>query len=251
MQWFRMYAEAVDDDKLRLLAFEDRWHFVALLCLKAGGVLDSDPQTLDRRIAVKLGLMPPDLAEVKRRLREIGLIEESWQPLAWGKRQYESDHSGAERSKRWRRKSKRHGDVSGTSQKRRSDGPDTEQNRTDTEQNRKNPLTPKGGGFHADVIGVYHELLPDLPAVRDWPARRQKKLDARIADRLKAGKPADQLDYWRALFKQVHASDFLCGRKGDWRCPGLEWLLEDKNFTKVIEGAYRNNESMNGSGHAR
>src|SRR5690348_12685103 len=129
MQWFRMYAEAVDDDKLRLLAFEDRWHFVALLCLKAGGVLDSDPQTLERRIAIKLGLMPPDLAEVKRRLREIGLIEDNWQPLGWGKRQFESDHTGAERSRRYRRKAKRSGDVSETSRKRRSDGP--EQNRTD------------------------------------------------------------------------------------------------------------------------
>lgn len=249
MQWFRMYAEAVDDDKLRLLAFEDRWHFVALLCLKAGGVLDSDPPTLERRIAIKLGLMPPDLAEVKRRLREIGLIDDDWQPVRWGDRQFESDHSGAERSRRWRRKSKRHGDVSRTSPKRCSDGPDTEQNRTDTEQKRT-PQPPKGGGFHADVIAAYHEILPELPSVRDWPERRRRKLDDRIAERVKAGKPADKVDYWRALFTQVHASDFLCGRKADWRCPGLEWLLEPKNFTKVIEGAYRNNEGMNAH-HAR
>jgi hypothetical protein len=119
----------------------------------------------------------------------------------------------------------------------------------------EDPLTPKGGRratreFHEQVIASYHELLPDLPTVRDWPDRRSRKLDARISERVKAGKPANTVDYWRALFTQVQASDFLCGRKGDWRCPGLEWLLEPKNFTKVIEGAYRNNEGMNGH-HAR
>ena len=35
MQWFRLYAGIVDDEKLRLLAFEDRWHYVALLALKS------------------------------------------------------------------------------------------------------------------------------------------------------------------------------------------------------------------------
>jgi len=187
MQWFRMYAEAVDDDKLRLLAFEDRWHFVALLCLKSGGVLDSDPPTLERRIAVKLGLMPADLAEVKRRLREIGLIGEDWQPLAWGKRQFESDHSGALRSRRWRKKTKRHGDVTETSQQRRSDGPEQIQNRTDTEQSKRaRPQRARRApeGFYPDLAYALREI-PDLDAERearkfkdwefktprsDWPA---------------------------------------------------------------------------------
>lgn len=117
----------------------------------------------------------------------------------------------------------------------------------------KTPIPPKGAAadpkLHEQIIAAYHEVLPDLPAVRDWPERRRRKLEARIADRVKAGKPADKPEYWRSLFANVQASDFLCGRKSDWRCPGLEWLLEPKNFTKVIEGAYRNNEGLNG--HAR
>jgi hypothetical protein len=90
-QWFRMYAEAVDDDKLRLLAFEDRWHFVALLCLKASGTIDSDAPHLERRIAVKLGLQLPQLDELKRRLMDVTLIDDNWQPIKWGERQYESE----------------------------------------------------------------------------------------------------------------------------------------------------------------
>jgi len=125
------------------------------------------------------------------------------------------------------------------------------------EETDKTPLPPKGAAadpkLHEQILATYHEVLSELPAVRDWPERRRRKLEARIAERVKAGKPADKPEYWRALFAQVQASDFLCGRKqgSDWRCPGLEWLLEPKNFTKVIEGAYRNNEGMNGVGHAR
>jgi hypothetical protein len=131
------------------------------------------------------------------------------------------------------------------------------------EQEQEIPPNPQGGeaatkprgrsadALHERVIAIYHEVLPELPSVRDWPERRRKKLEARVAERLKAGKPADQDSYWRALFAQVHASDFLCGRKSDWRCPGLEWLLEPKNFTKVIEGSYNNVSGTNGAHHAR
>jgi hypothetical protein len=131
---------------------------------------------------------------------------------------------------------------------------ETEKSREETD---KTPLPPKGAAgdpqLHEQIIAVYHEILPDLPAVRDWPERRRRKLEARITERVKAGKPADKPEYWRALFSNVQASDFLCGRKSgsDWRCPGLEWILEPKNFTKVIEGAYRNHDSMNGAHHAR
>jgi hypothetical protein len=105
--------------------------------------------------------------------------------------------------------------------------------------------------FHDEVIAAYHEFLPDLPQVRDWPDRRRRLLDERIAERVKAGKKADQISYWRSLFSQVQASDFLRGQKDDWRCPGLEWLLDSENFLKVIEGAYDNQKRMNGAGHAR
>lgn len=103
--WFRMYAEAVDDDKLRLLAFEDRWHFVALLCMKCQGVLDRQAETLDRRIAVKLGVQLRECDEIKRRLMEADLITHSWQPINWESRQYQSD-SSTERVKKFREKQK-------------------------------------------------------------------------------------------------------------------------------------------------
>lgn len=109
MPWFRLYAEAVDDEKLRLLAFEDRWHFVALLCCKGQGILpDVGVPTEDlvrRKLAVKLGLDMRAFEEAVRRIAEVGLIDqETLQPLAWEKRQSRSDAdpTAAERKQRQR-----------------------------------------------------------------------------------------------------------------------------------------------------
>jgi Asp-tRNA(Asn)/Glu-tRNA(Gln) amidotransferase A subunit family amidase len=95
--------------------------------------------------------------------------------------------------------------------------------------------------LHRAIIDAYHEILPNLPAVKTWPERRARKLDARISERVREGKPANLVAYWAGYFRKVAASDFLCGRsKSDWRCQGLEWLLEAKNFEKVIEGGFDN-----------
>lgn len=105
LPWFRLYHELVDDEKVRLLAFEDRWHYVALLCCKCKGILDSesDLPMLERKLAVKLGVQQRELEEIGRRLREVGLIDENWQPQGWDKRQFQSDHS-TERVRRHRAK---------------------------------------------------------------------------------------------------------------------------------------------------
>ncbi len=82
MSWFRAYTEMVDDEKLRLLAFEDRWHFVALLCLKGQGLLDEGGPLLMRKVAVKLGLSVVELGDVVSRLAAVELVDkETLQPF--------------------------------------------------------------------------------------------------------------------------------------------------------------------------
>jgi len=143
MPWFRFYGEAVDDEKLRLLDFGDRWQFVALLCLKSQGVLDepSDP-LLRRKVAVKLGVDMATLDEIARRLADVGLIDqESLQPVAWDNRQYQSD-SSKDRTRAYRERQRlltatkksqeRHGDGGVTAQDTDTDT-DTDKE-TDTEE---------------------------------------------------------------------------------------------------------------------
>lgn len=75
LQWFRMYHRIIDDEKVRLLAFEDRWHFVALCALGNTGLLDEPESEIKwRKIAVKMDLTVPRLAAVLERLAEVRLI---------------------------------------------------------------------------------------------------------------------------------------------------------------------------------
>lgn len=109
LPWFRLYTEIVDDEKVRLLAFEDRWHFVALMCCKGKGLLAGDGPLTRRKVAVKLGLDVRELGEVARRLGEVGLIDpETLEPTAWDRRQFLSDQDPTrnERQRRFRKRAK-------------------------------------------------------------------------------------------------------------------------------------------------
>ena len=149
MKWFRLYYEAIDDEKLRLLAFEDRWHYIAILCLKSSGILDQPISELrDRKIALKLGLTVREAEEVKRRLFEVGLISKNYQPKNWDKRQYVHD-SSAERTRQYRARQKivighsdSNGDVTVTTT-------DTD---TDTEREKGKRFSPPTQGLVFDYM---------------------------------------------------------------------------------------------------
>lgn len=118
MPWLRLYSRIVDDDKVRLLAFEDRWHFVALLCLKCEGVLDEPNESLRlRKISVKLGLQAREIEEVFRRLEEVGLTDTEGNPIKWDSLQFKSDHdnTAAERKRRQRAREAQKYPVTGAS----------------------------------------------------------------------------------------------------------------------------------------
>ena len=134
-----MYGEAVDDEKLRLLAFEDRWHFIALLCCKAQGVLDHSDALMRRKVALKLGLAERELDEVARRLAEVGLIDaETLEAQAWDKRQFRSDqdNTAAERARRYR-ESKRVTDASRVTDALRHGRVTRPETETETENTRR------------------------------------------------------------------------------------------------------------------
>jgi len=118
LPWFRAYAKMVDDEKLRLLAFEDRWHFVAILCCKCMGLLDKgdERELLRRKMGVKLGLARRELDAMADRLAELHLIDpETFQPVAWEDLQARSDCSTSRvRAFRERQATKRGETVSET-----------------------------------------------------------------------------------------------------------------------------------------
>ena len=98
---------------------------------------------------------------------------------------------------------------------------------------------------HAEIIELYHELLPMCPRVRAWTAARQKALRARWGE----DDSRQSLRYWGHLFLYVASSDFLCGRSQ--ASPGrepflasLEWIAKSGNFVNIIEGKYHSGSKL-------
>lgn len=240
LPWLRLYTEIIDDEKLGLLSFEDRWHFVAILCLKGKGVLDgeTDPEMLQRKVALKIGLSIMELEKMVKRLSRMGLIDaETFQPVAWASRQMQSDkdETNAQRQKRYRDAHK----APVTPSNALRNGAVTrieEETDTDTEED----STQKAGALcpHQSIVDLYHQTIPSARRVKEWTPARQQQLRARWREK----EDRQTLEWWGKFFGYVAKSDFLCGRtEAPGRKPfelSLDWLCKSANFVKVLEGAY-------------
>lgn len=229
LKWFRAYAGIVDDDKLRLLAFEDRWHFVALCALKCSGLLDEpDSQLRNRKIAVKMGVQVRELEEIARRLQEVGLIDENLNPSKWDDLQFRSDTS-TERVKKYREKQhrnavKRLGNVSVTVQ----------ETDTETDISSKEDLSADADRppTKSEILEAWElRMVPQgFPAVRRMTGTRERHLRARLKE--------NSFDDWQRAFAALERSAFCRGENDrGWRAD-FDFLLQPKSFTKLIEGAY-------------
>lgn len=205
LQWFRLYHRIIDDEKIRLLAFEDRWHFIAICCLKADGLLDeADSQLKDRKIAVKMGVQARELDEIKRRLFEVGLTDENMHPVAWNELQFRSDTS-TERVRKFREKTsmkqaKRSRNVSVTAQDTDTD--------TDTEGKEEPNGSSKKRGARLPDDWMPDEVFATREGLTVEECRRE-------AARFK--------DYWNGLPGQR-------GVKSDWPATWRNWVR------KAVEG---------------
>ena len=243
LPWFRTYTRMVDDDKLKLLAFEDRWHFVALLCLKGEGLLDKGdaPALLMRKVAVKLGLDVRSLEEVARRLAEVGLIEQATlQPSKWATLQMRSDvdTTAADRKRRQRQRKKDadsegeeggHEQVTGES---RVTGTDVTRTDTDTDIDKEETVnnlkavgdadrdtSPSAPPSQARTTGksATGTRLPD-----DWKLPKGWGEWA-IAEH--AGLSEEEIRRQAAMFADHwHGKAGKDGRKADWGATWRNWI---------------------------
>lgn len=223
LPWFRAYTEMVDDAKLRLLAFEDRWHFVALLCCKGDGLLDAgdDPTMLRRKLAVKLGLAGRELEEVARRLAEVGLIDfDTMQPIAWAARQMRSDTdpTAADRKRRQRERERHVTDGSRVTV--------TEVTRTDTEVDTDTEQEARAGTKAAPRVALA-DLFPgvDPQVLADFKILRTK-LRAPITPTAAAG---IRREAEKAGVTVQHALAMCCER--GWRGFKADWAANTTGAT--------------------
>ena len=278
LPWFRMYADFLNDPKLISLAFEDQRHFIGVLALKCDGAIDdvADGDLLDRIVAQRLWIDHAVIRDVKRRLIAAGLIDASWQPLAWEKRQMRSDvdATGAERQRRYREAQKRNALRDGAVTRLEED---TDTDKEDSykslspgfpDDDAGEPAKPSEAADQADqpatkqslpacphleLLDIFAEKLPELPQPKPelWEGQRAKNLSARWKWCLTAKKrngeryatsKAEAMDFFKRYFGYVAKSDFLTGRDGSWSGCDLAWLVKADNFAKVLQGNYENRQ---------
>jgi uncharacterized protein YdaU (DUF1376 family) len=92
---------------------------------------------------------------------------------------------------------------------------------------------------HENIISLYHEILPELPAIKKWSDKRKRMLKARWREEPKR----QSLDWWKGYFEFIKQSDFLMGKVDavNGRKPfmaDLEWVINESNMIKIIEGKY-------------
>lgn len=236
LPWFRLYHRIIDDEKLRLLAFEDRWHFVALCCLKADGLLDEERTPLfERKVAVKLGVQLRELDEIARRLGEVGLIDGQLNPIAWDELQYKSDNSTA-RVQAFREKQKKQGgngvkrcgNVSVTAQETDTD--------TDTEV-----IEPKGscasGDAPAFAVNDFVEAWNET-AEACGLSKIRKLTDARKRAFTVRRREYPDIADWQSAFRCLRENKWMHGdNRNGWRADP-DFFLKTSSFTKLVEGQY-------------
>lgn len=230
-QWFRMYSEFATDPKVQSMSEAMQRRLVMLFCLRSSDVLVT---LCDDEIAFALRVTEHELAETKALFERKKFINSKWEILNWDKRQFASDTS-TERTRRYRERLK-------TSRERHSDLLDTDTD-TDTDKTINQPSVdrPPAEDTKRDVcpydaiVGAYHASLPMLPRVQLWTPRRKSMLRARWYE----SKERQRVEWWADYFAEVAKSEFLTGKAREWRAD-FEWLIAPRNFTKVLEGKYRN-----------
>lgn len=103
---------------------------------------------------------------------------------------------------------------------------------------------------HAEIVRVYHEVLPELIAVKVLEAKGRKAkirefwswlLSSTKPDGTRRATTADEALIWiRSFFERARLNDFVMGRTArsadhaNWRC-GLDYLLSENGRLQVIE----------------
>lgn len=179
-QWFRMYYEFMHDPKVQTLSEVDQRRYVMMLCMKC---CNGDVTLQDEDVAFLLRIDTDELVSTKARLIQKGLVSDTYQPLAWDKRQFVSDSSAA-RVARHREKKKQACNVTVTP-------PDTD---TDTEEEKKSTQKKRRSDTAidtdplAEAFAVFWALYPHKAnRAKSLAAYRKLKPKPSVQDEILAG----------------------------------------------------------------
>jgi len=85
---------------------------------------------------------------------------------------------------------------------------------------------------YSEIVEAYHEECPDLPRVLKITTARKKHIKARYREY------NNDLSVFRELFRKAGTSLFLNGENNRGWKANFDWLINEQNMAKVLEGKY-------------
>ena len=104
----------------------------------------------------------------------------------------------------------------------------------DTNKNEKNDTNDKNYIYIKDI---YNEICVSFPRLTVLSDRRKKAIKARLNTYT-----TEQI---KEVFTRAEASDFLKGKNNRNWSANFDWLMNDANMAKVLDGNYENNSKGN------
>ena len=116
-----------------------------------------------------------------------------------------------------------------------------EEKEIDKEEDKELSLKREGEKInYQQIVDLYNETCVSFPSVRSLSDARKKAIRARLNTRT--------LEDFKLLFEKAEASSFLKGsNKRNWSAT-FDWLIQDGNMAKVLDGNYDEKASYGGGG---
>lgn len=90
----------------------------------------------------------------------------------------------------------------------------------------------KEGEISQKICEIYNSSCPSLPPVKNMTKKRQRLIEKLVSNH--------SLDEIKKAFVMAEASDFLTGNNDRGWVADFTFLIDEDNFTKLIEGSYKN-----------
>ena len=94
---------------------------------------------------------------------------------------------------------------------------------------------------YASVVNMYNEICKSYPKVKSLSDSRKKAIKARLVKHT--------MEEIKEVFEKAEASDFMRGcNSKNWQA-SFDWMIMDRNMTKILDGNYDNRDAANTNKH--
>jgi len=273
MDWLRLWHDMPNDPKWRTIARQSKQSvalvqalYLHLLVAASTNVTRGNADVTTEDLASALDATDEEIELILEAMQ--GRVLEGRSVTGWEKRQPKRHDDSGERVRKYREKSKAK-EESNNANCNAEETSESQRNAVVTQRNapeeirgdKSNTNPPSSDDDAARrktasalkapepeyqaIADVYNEMLRDfLPEVVKMNKKRMSLIRARWKEVFGKDSRGNDLNFWRRYFLHVSRSKSLTGTKDgfDWR-PGFDWLLNESNMTRVIEGEFHQGDN--------